>query len=223
VSAPQRVGGSACQQRLRTILGEDAYRVRQIALARAGGIARQSQLRHALGEDGYRAHQRALYQRAVEKYGAAKMQAILTAAHEQRRCWRLANPTTAEELLHWRALEAGVTLHIDLSGTWEWTRYQAEPGHWQFGPSDALIEARVGPYACDLLFPAHALVIEVIGGVHRLTAERDAIRTETLAAQGLAVVTFTNAQVCRCGRPAREAVAGGAPCGLIWRRTLSLP
>jgi hypothetical protein len=195
MSAPQRAGGSACQQRLRTVLGEDAYRVRQAALARAGGIARQAQLRHALGEDGYRAHQRALYQRAVAKYGAAKMQAILAAAHEQRRCWRIANPTPAEELLHWRALEAGLTLHVELSGTWEWARYRADPTSWSFTATDVLIEARVGPYACDLLFPAHALVVEVVGGVHTLTAARDAARCAALTAQGLTVVTLTNAQV----------------------------
>jgi hypothetical protein len=183
---------------------------------RAGGIARQSQLRHALGEDGYRAHQRALYQRAVEKHGAAKMQAILTAAHEQRRCWRISNPTPAEEAVHWILIQAGFALHANYTNTWEWSRYRADPSRWPFTATDALIEARVGPYACALLFPTHTLVIEVIGGVHALTAERDAMRTETLAAQGLTVVTLTNAQVCRCGRPAREAVAGGAPCGLTW-------
>jgi hypothetical protein len=195
MSAPQRAGGLARQAQIRAVLGESGYRRYQKALARAGGIARQAQLRHALGADGYRAHQRALYQRAVTKHGAAKMQAILAAAHEQRRCWRIANPTPAEELLHWRALEAGLTLHIDLSGTWEWARYRADPTSWSFTATDVLIEARVGPYACDLLFPSHAVVIEVIGGVHSLTAERDAIRTATLVAQGLTVVTLTNAQV----------------------------
>jgi hypothetical protein len=177
------------------MLGEDAYRVRQSALARAGGIARQTQLRNALGEEGYRVHQRALYQRAVEKHGAAKMQAILAAAHEQRRCWRLANPTPAEEVMHWALIQAGFVLHADYTATWECSRHCADPSRWPFTATDVLIEARVGPYACDLLLPVRALVIEVIGGVHTLTAERDAIRTETLAAQGLAVVTFTNAQV----------------------------
>jgi hypothetical protein len=123
------------------------------------------------------------------------MQAILAAAHEQRRCWRITNPTPAEALLHWIALEAGLILHADLTTTFEWTRYQAEPELWQFGPSDAIVEARVGPYACDLLLPAHALVVEVVGGVHTLTAARDAARCAALAAQGLTVVTLTNAQV----------------------------
>jgi hypothetical protein len=177
------------------MLGEDAYRVRQTALARAGGIARQAQLRHALGEDGYRAHQRALYQRAVEKHGAAKMQAILAAAHEQRRCWRLANPTPAEEVVHWALIQADFVLHADYTATWEWSRYRADSSCWPFTATDGLIEARVGPYACDLLFPAHALVIEVAGGVHTLTAARDATRCAALAAQGLTVVTLTNAQV----------------------------
>jgi hypothetical protein len=177
------------------MLGEDAYRVRQTALARAGGIARQAQLRNALGEDGYRAHQRALYQRAVAKHGATKMRTILTAAHEQRRCWRLANLTPAEEVVHWTLIQAGFVLHADYTGTWEWSRYRADPACWSFTATDVLIEARVGSYACDLLLPAQALVIEVVGGVHRLTAARDAARCAALAAQGLAVVTLTNAQV----------------------------
>ncbi len=162
---------------------------------RAGGIARQAQVRHALGEDGYRAHQRALYQRAVAKHGSTKMQAILTAAHEQRRCWRLANPTPAEAALHWELIHAGFVLHANYTDVWEWSRYRTDSSCWSFTATDGLIEARVGPYACDLLLPTHALVIEVIGGVHRLTAERDAVRTAALAAQGLTVVTLTNAQV----------------------------
>ena len=193
----QRAGGVARQAQIRAVLGESGYRRYQQALARAGGIARQAQLRASLGETGYCAHQRALYQRAVQKHGAAKMHEILTAAHEQRRHWRIANPTSAEELLHWLALEAGLTLHADLSGTFEWTVYHSQPARWPFTSTDALIEARVLSYACDLLLPAHALVIEVIGGVHALTAERDAARLAALQAQGLTVVTLTNEQLYR--------------------------
>jgi len=97
----QRAGGVARQAQIRAVLGESGYRRYQQALARAGGIARQAQLRAALGEGGYCAYQRSLYLRAVQKHGIAKMHEILTVAHEQRRCWRIANPTPAEELLHW--------------------------------------------------------------------------------------------------------------------------
>jgi hypothetical protein len=38
-------------------------------------------------------------------------------------------------------------------------------------------------------------VIEVIGGVHTLTAERDAARIAALRAQGLTVITLTNEQL----------------------------
>jgi hypothetical protein len=123
------------------------------------------------------------------------MQAILAAAHEQRRCWRLANPTPAEEAVHWELIQAGFALHADYTATWEWCRYRADPTPWSFTAIDALIEARVGSYACDLLLPAHALVIEVVGGVHALTIARDAARCAALTAQGLRVVTLTNAQV----------------------------
>lgn len=195
MSAQQSAGGRARQAQIKAVLGENGYRRYQQALARAGGLARQAQLRAALGEDGYCTYQRSLYRRAVQKHGAAKMQAILTAAHERRRRWRVANPTPAEELLQWLALEAGLTLHADLSGAWEWTAYRADPARWSWCPTDAIIEARVLGYASDLLLPVHALVIEVVGGIHALTAERDAARLATIEAQGLSVVTLTNEQV----------------------------
>ena len=50
-------------------------------------------------------------------------------------------------------------------------------------------------YACDLLLPAQALAIEVIGGIHTLTPERDAARLAKLRAQGLTVVTVPNEQL----------------------------
>jgi len=195
MSAPQRAGGVARQAQIRAVLGESGYRRYQQALARAGGVARQAQLRATLGETGYCAHQRTLYQRAVAKHGAVKLRAILTAAHERRRCWRITNPTPAEVLLHWFALDAGFTLHADLSGTFTWSAFRAEPERWPFAATDALIEGRVLGYACDLLLPAQALAIEVIGGVHTLTPERDAHRLAALRAQGVTVLTFTNEQL----------------------------
>ena len=198
MSAPQRAGGVARQAQIRIVLGENGYRRYQQALARAGGVARQAQLRAALGETGYCAHQRTLYQQAVQKHGAAKMQAILMAAHERRRCWRIANPTPAEALLHWFALDAGFTLHADLSGTFTWSAFRAEPERWPFATTDALIEGRVLGYACDLLLPTHALAIEVIGGIHTITAERDAARLATLRTQGLTVITLTNEKLYQC-------------------------
>ena len=197
MSAPQGAGGRARQAQIKAVLGESGYKRYQQALGRAGGVARQAQLRTTLGEAGYCEHQRALYQRAVQKHGAEKMLKTLAAAHERRRRWRIANPTPAEALLQWRALEAGFTLHADLSGTFQWSCYQTDPGHWRFGTTDALIEARVLGYACDLLLPAQALVIEVVGGVHALTAERDGRRLAALRAQGLAVVTISNEQLYR--------------------------
>lgn len=197
MSASQRAGGRARQAQIRAVLGETGYQRYQQALGRAGGVARQAQLRGALGELGYCERQRALYRRAVQKHGTEKMRKVLAAAHEERRCWRIANPTPAEALLHWLTLQAGFALHADLTGAFQWSCYQADPGRWQFGPTDALIEARVLGYSCDLLLPAHALVIEVVGGIHALTTERDARRTAALRAQGLAVLTFSNEQLYR--------------------------
>ncbi|NTV65310.1 MAG: hypothetical protein HGA65_17505 [Oscillochloris sp.] len=117
--------------------------------------------------------------------------AILTSAHERRRRWRIANPTPAEALLHWEALQAGLTLHADLTGSFTWAAYRTDPARWPFTPTDALVEARVLGYACDLLLPARALAIEVVGGVHTLTTARLA----ALQAQGLTVITLTNDQV----------------------------
>jgi very-short-patch-repair endonuclease len=59
------------------------------------------------------------------------------------------------------------------------------------------LTARVLSYACDLLLPSHALVIEVVGGIHALTAERHAARCAALCAQGLTVITLTNDQLYR--------------------------
>lgn len=195
MSARQRAGGLARQAQIKAVLGENGYRRYQQVLARAGGIARQAQLRATLGEGGYCAYQRSLYRRAVQKHGVAKMRAILTAVHERRRRWRVANPTPAEELLHWHALQAGLTLHAELSGLWEWTVFRAAPTPTPWSPTDAIVEARVLGFACDLLLPARALVIEVVGGVHALTIERDAARLAALQAQGLTVFTLTNEQV----------------------------
>lgn len=188
-------GGQSRQAQLRAALGEAGYRQLQQEIGRAGGIARQLQLRSTLGEEGYANYQRDLYHLAVSKHGAAKMHAILTRAHERRRRWRLANPTPAEALLHWLALEAGFTLHADLTGEFEWTRYRNAPTRWPWCTRDALIEGRVLGYACDLLLPAHATAIEVIGGVHALTPERDASRLAALRNEGLTVITLSNEQV----------------------------
>jgi len=193
VSAPQRAGGVARQAQIRTVLGETGYRRYQQALARAGGIARQAQLRAALGETGYCAHQRTLYQWAVAKHGAVKMQAILMAAHERRRCWRIANPTPAEALLHWFALDAGFTLHADLSERPAWPAQPHEAPRWH--PTDAVVEARVLGYACDLLLPAHGVALEVEGGIHCITAERDAFRRAALARVGITVRAIPNAEL----------------------------
>jgi hypothetical protein len=194
VSGKQR-GGQSRQAQLRAALGEAGYRQLQQEIGRAGGIARQLQLRSTLGEEGYAGYQRDLYHLAVSKHGTAKMHAILTRAHERRRHWRLANPTPAEALLHWLALEAGFTLHADLTGEFEWTRYRNTPARWLWCLRDALIEGRVLGYACDLLLPVHAIAIEVIGGVHALTPERNATRLAALRNEGLTVITLSNEQV----------------------------
>ncbi|MFV9505477.1 MAG: DUF559 domain-containing protein [Oscillochloridaceae bacterium umkhey_bin13] len=195
--SPRQRGGQARQAQLRATLGDDGYRHHQQALGRAGDMARQANLRATQGESGYSAHQRRLYQRAVAKHGAERMRTILTTAHEQRRCGRIANPTPAEALLHWLALTAGFTLHADLGGTFAWEQYRVEPARWPFIAADALIEARVRSFACDLLLPTHALAIEVLGGIHTLTPERDEARLAALRAEGLTVVTLTNEQIYR--------------------------
>jgi hypothetical protein len=195
VSAAQRAGGAARQAQIRAVLGENGYRLYQQALGRVGGIARQAQLRAELGERGYAGYQRSLYQRAIQKYGAVRMRAILTSAHERRRRWRIANPTPGEALLHWQALQAGLSLHADLTGDFAWSAYHADPTRWPFTSTDALIEGRVLGYACDLLLPARALAIEVVGGVHAFTVERDVARLAALRAQDLTVITLTNEQV----------------------------
>ena len=55
----------------------------------------------------------------------------------------------------------------------------------------------VAGYIVDFYVPAFALVVEVDGGVHDDSVERDAQRTAHLEARGLRVLRFTNDEVLR--------------------------
>jgi very-short-patch-repair endonuclease len=53
----------------------------------------------------------------------------------------------------------------------------------------------IGPYIVDFACLAQRLLIEVDGGQHSDNAERDAVRTEWLEAQGFRVIRFWNNDV----------------------------
>ena len=192
MSARQQAG-KAAHARLRAALGDQGYREYQRAVGRAGGRARQAQLQATLGAEGNAHYQHTLYQAAVARHGTERMRSVLTRAHEARRRWRVANPTPAEALLQWLALEAGFTLHADLSERPAWATDPHAAPRWR--PNDAVVEARVLNYACDLLLPSHGVALEVEGGIHCITAERDAFRRAALARVGITVRAIPNAEL----------------------------
>jgi len=53
----------------------------------------------------------------------------------------------------------------------------------------------IGPYIVDFLCPARRLVVEVDGGQHTATSERDAARTRWLERRGYRVMRFWNNEV----------------------------
>jgi very-short-patch-repair endonuclease len=53
----------------------------------------------------------------------------------------------------------------------------------------------LGPFIADLYCHAHRLVIEIDGGIHATTVERDQARTEQFEAYGYRVIRFSNEQV----------------------------
>ena len=56
-------------------------------------------------------------------------------------------------------------------------------------------QAPMGRFILDFYAPSHKLVVELDGAQHRAQAERDAERTTHLAAHGLRVIRFPNAQI----------------------------
>lgn len=53
----------------------------------------------------------------------------------------------------------------------------------------------IGPYVVDFCCLSHRLIVEVDGGVHRLTEERDATRDARLAAEGFRMLRVSNEDV----------------------------
>ena len=62
-------------------------------------------------------------------------------------------------------------------------------------PAERKRQEPVGPYYADFLCPEARLVVELDGGQHSTSAERDARRTTFLEAHGLRVIRFWNYEV----------------------------
>jgi very-short-patch-repair endonuclease len=56
-------------------------------------------------------------------------------------------------------------------------------------------QAPIGPYVVDFACHAARFIVEADGGIHVLTAERDAQRDAWLAGRGYRVIRFTNAAI----------------------------
>jgi very-short-patch-repair endonuclease len=167
-------------------------------LAAMGGRAAHQALIARLGEDGYRDRQRAGFEAACEKHGRRKILSHIAIAHEERRRWRLSNPTAAESALIAAVEALGFAIHPitheagDLGFEYQHWRHERIPA---LGQADLVREARVGPYFVDVLIPALAVAIEVDGGVHQLRPDYDERRRRWLQGIGLSVHTFANETV----------------------------
>ena len=54
----------------------------------------------------------------------------------------------------------------------------------------------LGPYVVDFACLSHRLIVEVDGGQHAFSVERDSKRTQRLECQGYRVLRFWNNEVC---------------------------
>lgn len=201
---PDRVAaGVRRQQQLREQLGDDGYRDYQRkrhadALARHPDLYRRAAAASnaaqiaTLGVDGYYAQRRDAYAAAIARHGTATIHRHITAAHEERRRYRLRHPTRGEQLL--RTVAAAMGLAVILPWTrFDYLAWRDDPTTWSdMTGLSAIVEASVGPYACDLLIPARQLVIEVLGGIHILQHEADARRRLALHQHGLQVIELTD-------------------------------
>lgn len=183
--------------------GASAYRAYMRALraqapadlAAIGGRACHQRLRDHLGADGYRERQRAGYTAACRKHGRSAIHRHIARATEERRRWRLAHPTPAEQALRTALEQLGFVVH-PLTAAGDAPDF-AEPS-WREAHTpplsryDLVLEARVGPYIVDALLPAVAVAFEVQGGIHRLRAAYDARRHERLRQIGFAVYCYAN-------------------------------
>jgi hypothetical protein len=196
--------GKARQRQLRDQLGAEGYRDYQKAryaetltahpdFHTQGAHAANAAQVTAWGEERYIAQRKAAYQACRSKHGLAFVQRVVRLAHEVRRLHRLDHPTPGEAAL--RALLSELGFQVILSQTrFDYCGWRCDPFDWQLGPDDALAEGGVGPYCCDVLLPVRRIAIEVEGGVHLLTPERDARRRAFLVDQGLTVLVLTEQQ-----------------------------
>src|SRR6266545_8023255 len=188
---PGRVKAGRDRQRaLRAALGDEGYRARQRARAVAANAAQLA----AWGVEGYVAQRRRAYQACVDKYGPAFVRAKIAQATECGRLRRLAHPTAGEAMTRALLRELGFQV-IEDQHPFDYAAWRVDPLglEWSFGPRDAIAEAYAGPYLCDVLLPIARVAVEFVGGVHRLTPERDVRRRcylETIL--GLAVVELND-------------------------------
>lgn len=160
-----------------------------------GGRAAHRSLIQQLGEDGYRDRQRAGFQAACAKHGRNVILGHIARAHEERRHWRLSNPTRGEKALRETLRRLGLAVHPLTyergEASFEYWRWHLA-GEADLGPCDLVLEARVGPYFVDVMIPRLSIAFEVEGGIHLLRPLYDEQRREWLESLGFTVYTFTN-------------------------------
>jgi hypothetical protein len=220
---PNKVkAGKARQRQLREQLGEQGYRDEQKAryamtlaahpdFHAIGATAANAAQLATWGPRGYIEQRKRAYRACRDKYGTEFARTVVRAAHEARRLHRLDHPTPGETAL--RALLTQLGFHVLLPRErFDFCHWCVDPFDWQLGAQDALAEGSVGPYACDLLLPVRRIAIEVEGGIHALSRERDAQRRAFLEAQGLTVLVLSEETALDATTARNELLATLGPC-----------
>ena len=169
---------------------------------RGAAAANRAQL-EAWGIQAYIQQRRDAFRACAEKYGDAFARQCVKRATETRRQHRLLNPTRGEQAVRDLLIELGFVLVVETI-PFDYCRWCVTPE--EYGWPDvypvaitsnvAIVEAYVDRYICDVLIPTHQLAIEVYGGIHAITSQRDAQREAFLKAQRLRVLILSEDEAC---------------------------
>jgi len=197
---PARVrAGQQAHRRRIAGMSDDEYRAAQRALreraiakhpdmARRGARNANTAQIQEWGEEGYIRQRKAAYALCVEQHGTQFTKDAIKRTNTRNRLKRLHNPTPGEAALRAALADRGYRVRLDDSFDFHtWCKRSTTQAA---GPIDAFAEAQVGPYYCDIVIPTCNIAIEVYGGVHVLTRERDTLRRAYLEAQGLRVIVL---------------------------------
>lgn len=177
-----------------------AFREAQAKAARAADLAKR-----ARGPEMYRALQRRGWEAVVKTKGYAAAIKQVRRAAEQARKRRLAHPSRGEQRLHAILADLGYVLTRDAERIDYRERLNAEAI--SAGSQLAVVEAGWGRWTVDVLIPHLRLVLEIDGFWHTTRVWEDPMRDQSLIADHLRVVHWTEAEILDSVAPSRVRAA----------------